>query len=612
MTVIETQAPPGRRAAADVRYSFVEDGPDRVARVTTVALLLATAVAYLWQLAATGAADPVLTAAAQAGSTDFTAWFFGSLDAGNAVTADVAPGALWLTALSARLFGLGAWSVLVPQALLGVAAVGVLYVTLRRLLTRWAGAGSTHGLSTRGAHWAALAGASGFAVTPVAAATFRSNQPEALGVFTIVLAAYLTTRAVETASRAWLLLAGAVVGVGFLTELPQVVVLLPGFALCYACGAPGTRRRKVADLGLALCAALAAAGWYVALLALTPSAARPWIGGTSTNSVLEALLAGSEPGSAQAWDVPRLVGWLVPAALGLGVAAGLRLWHGRGHPSPPDDPRRALTGGLLLHLGLVSLAALGLCFGFTSSGFAIACLAPASAGAAAIGGAALWADRGRRSARLVLAATTAATGVAAFLLLTGGTGSGFAVAPARTAPVEAVLATLVLVLSLGAAVALLNAHRLRRVAATTALWIGVAAALLGPLGTSLTAVVAAPAAPVAGTAPTDADELAILLGTDAGSYTWVAAAVGAPAAAAASLAAGAPVLAVGGLDGAEPTPTLARFREWVAAGRVHYFLAGPAGAATGAGDAADIAAWVADTFAPIRVGQATLYDLSGQ
>jgi hypothetical protein len=310
--------------------------------------------------------------------------------------------------------------------------------------------------------------------------------------------------------------------------------------------------------------------------------------------------------------VPRLVGWLVPAALGLGVAAGLRLWHGRGHPSPPDDPRRALTGGLLLHLGLVSLAALGLCFGFTSSGFAIACLAPASAGAAAIGGAALWADRGRRSARLVLAATTAATGVAAFLLLTGGTGSGFAVAPARTAPVEAVLATLVLVLSLGAAVALLNAHRLRRVAATTALWIGVAAALLGPLGTSLTAVVAAPAAPVAGTAPTDADELAILLGTDAGSYTWVAAAVGAPAAAAASLAAGAPVLAVGGLDGAEPTPTLARFREWVAAGRVHYFLAGPAGAATGAGDAADIAAWVADTFAPIRVGQATLYDLSGQ
>jgi hypothetical protein len=72
------------------------------------------------------------------------------------------------------------------------------------------------------------------------------------------------------------------------------------------------------------------------------------------------------------------------------------------------------------------------------------------------------------------------------------------------------------------------------------------------------------------------------------------------------------VLAVGGLDGAEPTPTLARFREWVAAGRVHYFLAGPAGAATGAGDAADIAAWVADTFAPIRVGQATLYDLSGQ
>src|SRR5262252_1086708 len=135
--------------------------------------------------------------------------FFGSLDAGNAITVDKTPAALWLMDLSVRLFGLSSWSILVPEALAGVASVGVLYATVRR----WFGPGA--GL---------LAGAV-MALTPVAVLMFRFNNPDALLVLLLTLGAYATVRAVETASTRWLVFAGALVGFGFLTKMLQAILV---------------------------------------------------------------------------------------------------------------------------------------------------------------------------------------------------------------------------------------------------------------------------------------------------------------------------------------------------------------------------------------------------
>src|SRR5437773_10857596 len=90
-------------------------------RPALLALLLGTALLYLWGLGASGWANGYYSAAAQAGSVSWKAWFFGSFDAGNAITVDKTPAALWLMGLSVRLFGLNAWSILVPEALAGVA-----------------------------------------------------------------------------------------------------------------------------------------------------------------------------------------------------------------------------------------------------------------------------------------------------------------------------------------------------------------------------------------------------------------------------------------------------------------------------------------------------------
>src|SRR4051794_14953853 len=133
-------------------------------------LLVATALLYLWGLGASGWANSFYSAAAQAGSVSAKALFYGSSDAANSITVDKPPAALWVMALSVRLFGLNPWAILVPQALAGVASVGVLYATVRR----WYG--PVAGL---------LAGAV-LALTPVATLMFRFNNPDALLVLLLV------------------------------------------------------------------------------------------------------------------------------------------------------------------------------------------------------------------------------------------------------------------------------------------------------------------------------------------------------------------------------------------------------------------------------------------
>src|SRR4029077_16359089 len=94
--------------------------------------MLATALLYLVGLSRNGWANEFYAGAAQAGTKSWKAFLFGSLDSSNFITVDKPAGFLWPMELSARLFGLNSWSVLVPQALEGVATVGVLYTTVRR------------------------------------------------------------------------------------------------------------------------------------------------------------------------------------------------------------------------------------------------------------------------------------------------------------------------------------------------------------------------------------------------------------------------------------------------------------------------------------------------
>ncbi|SEH70224.1 4-amino-4-deoxy-L-arabinose transferase [Mycolicibacterium rutilum] len=587
-------------------------------RAGLVVLLAATAVLYVWNLSASGWANAFYSAAVQAGASDWTAMLFGSSDAANAITVDKTPAALWVMDASVRLFGLNPWSVLVPQALEGVAAVALLYAAVRRA----AGPGA-----------ALLAGAV-LALTPVAALIFRFNNPDALLVLLLVAAAYCVQRACEEdASRWWLIGAGVAVGFGFLAKMMQAFLVLPGFVAAYGMAGHPPWGRRVLDLLGAAAAVVVSGGWYLLLVELWPASSRPYIGGSQHNSILELTLAyngfgrltGDEPGGLGnlnhdvGWG--RLFGagmgldiaWLLPAAV-VCLAAGLVLTARR----PRTDPTRAaliLWGGWLIVTAVVFSYANGILHSY----YTVA-LAPALAACVGIGANLLWRNRFALAARTAMATTMLVTVLLAAVLL------------GRNADWQPWLRWGVAVAGVGAAVLLLVVHRLARPVVGSIAVLALAACLAAPTAYAV-ATAAAPhsgAIPSVGPArhsgftgpgglldsPEPGPALTAALARDADRYTWAAAVVGSNNAAGYQLAAGAPVMAVGGFNGTDPAPTLAEFQELVAHRRIHYFIrshmmTGRWGAqSSGSRAAADIAEYVARHYTPTVIDGVTVYDLT--
>jgi 4-amino-4-deoxy-L-arabinose transferase-like glycosyltransferase len=653
---------PPARAAARRRHGAPPTGgwPARLwrgpadepawARPALLVLLAGTAVLYLWNLSASGYANEYYAAAVQAGTRSLTAWLFGSLDAGNAITVDKPPAALWIMTLSARIFGFSSWSLLVPQALEGVAAVALLYGAVRR----WAGPAA--GL---------LAGAA-LALTPAAVLMFRFDNPDALLTLLLVAAGYAVVRAVDAAStRAatwWLVGAGAAVGFGFLTKMGQALLVVPALGLVYlVAGAPRLRTRLLQLLG-ALGALVVSAGWYIALVEIWPADSRPYIGGSTTNSLLELALGyngigrllggsgngggggtgGGNTGFGGTAGITRLftgelaleISWLLPAALLLLLGG---LWLSR--RTPRTDRLRAgmlLWGGWSLVTGLVFSFMSG-----TMHPYYTVALAPGIAALVAVGGVALWRRRAALPARIGLALTIAASAGWSFVLLAGSTESfGWLRWPLAAGSLIAV----VLLLAGGI--------RLRRLAVA-----GVVVALLSGLlgvggyaaataatahsgsipsvGTSASAMGGGPGGAggpagsdrpdgaggaggdpaggggagggPGGTAASSAELTALLADTDS---IWSAAVTSSQSAASLELASGTAVMSLGGWSGSDSAVTLAQFQAAVAAGELRYYIDGGAGADGGTSTSAEIAAWVEANFSAETVGGQTVYDLA--
>jgi 4-amino-4-deoxy-L-arabinose transferase-like glycosyltransferase len=690
---------------------FLLGGTDDPAwvRPSLLALLFLTGVLYIWGLGKSGWANAFYSAAAQAGSVSWKAFFYGSSDAANSITVDKTPGALWIMALSARIFGVNSWSILVPEALIGVASVGLLFGTVKR----WFGPAA--GL---------IAGAV-LALTPIAVLMFRFNNPDALLVLLMVAGAYATVRAVENGSTKWLALAGAFVGFGFLTKMLQALLVVPAYALAYLIAGPPKLGKRIVQLLVAGVALVVSAGWYIAIVELVPASMRPYIGGSQNNSILELTLgynglgrlSGDETGSVGGgggggWGETGIlrmfdssqggqISWLLPGAL-IVLLGGLVLVSARAR----TDRQRAglvLWGSWLVVTGLVFSYMQGIFHAY----YTVA-LAPAIGAVVGMGAVMLWRARRNIAAAATLSVAIGVTAWWCYHLL------------ARSSDFLPWLRPLVLVGGLLAAVAVFGAQRLPAKVGLVAAGAALVAVLAGPAAYAVqtasqahTGSIPSAGPSVAGgfgggpgggggrgnggggfpgggnfggggfgnfpgggqnggtqnggtqngttqngttqngttqngttqngggmpnggggfggggmrggggggmggllDAATVSSEMKALLQADASKYTWVAAAIGSQNASGYQLATGDPVMAVGGFNGTDPSPTLAQFKQYVAEGKIHYFIGGSGtggmgGSNTGgSNDSSQISQWVSSNFTAKTVGGTTVYDLT--
>ena len=242
-------------------------------RPALLGALALAAVLYLWNLTVSGYANTYYSAAALSASKSWSAWFFGSFDAANFITVDKPPLSTMVMGLSVRIFGLSSWTILAPEALAGVATVVVLFLAVKRSF----------------GPVAALIAAVVMALTPAAVLIFRFNNPDALLTLLLVTSAWALLRSLEHGSYRWMILAAACVGFAFLTKYMQAYLVLPAFALVFGFSANTTLRRRLVGLVVAFTAVLVTSGWWVAVVELLPVGSKPFIGGSTSGSVLDLI-----------------------------------------------------------------------------------------------------------------------------------------------------------------------------------------------------------------------------------------------------------------------------------------------------------------------------------
>jgi 4-amino-4-deoxy-L-arabinose transferase-like glycosyltransferase len=239
-------------------------------------VLAVSAALNFYGLTNEGYANEYYAAAVRSMLQSWHNFFFVSFDPGGFVTVDKPPLGFMIQTLSAKIFGHHGWSILLPQALAGVAAVALLYYLVRRV-------------------WGPLAGlvaASALAVSPISVVTSRNNTIDSLLALTSLLAVWAVTRAIESGRHPfrWLLLAGTFVGLGFNIKMLEAYLVVPALWLAYLLIARSRWYVRIGHLLAATLLLVVVSLSWATVVDLTPASARPYVGSSQTNSVLELAL----------------------------------------------------------------------------------------------------------------------------------------------------------------------------------------------------------------------------------------------------------------------------------------------------------------------------------
>lgn len=612
-------------------------------------LLLSSACLHFWALEKEGYSNPYYSAAVQSMLENPSAFFFASFDSGLYVTVDKPALGLWLQALSARVFGVNSFGLLLPSALAGTLSVLVLFLLVRK---KW---GATAGVIAAGI----------LAFTPILVALSRTNNLDVLLVFFLLCGALLIQKAAEKQSLPLFMAAMAMVGLGFNIKMLQAFLVVPAFLLLYWLGTGKLLKKLLHTLAAVVVLAVVSFSWALAV-DLTPASARPYVGGSETNSVIELALgyngvsrllgnqskdrgdaqppgakrqeapdrpaqSGDEPGARQP-RAPRvqpprpqnqtraagagaggtnengetgalrllneqlagLSSWFLLPALGT-ILAGAALWLNRRKSRDwTAEKKQRFAQIMFWGAWLLPMAVFFSVAAFIHR-YYVVMLAPATAALSAIAITAAWNSRHQRW--LVPVAILSATAAQCVII-------------ARSSWRWLALAVLAFGL-LGTLVYLMQKKRVAAVLFALALLIAPVAWSLTPVFGTLNAHIpdAGPDADIA--AGSAREGIATSASTDYivshyGGERWALAVSSANAAAPIILETGLPVMAIGGFSGGDTILTLDALKAYVATGALRYVLLTEDQAQN------EIFRWIQKNATPVlQEARATLFDLSG-
>jgi 4-amino-4-deoxy-L-arabinose transferase-like glycosyltransferase len=618
-------------------------------RVALAGVLGLAALLDLYRLDQNGYANTYYSAAVRSMLASWHNVFFVSFDPGGLVSVDKPPLALWLQAATAKALGYSGFSILLPEALAGVAAVGLLYLLVARSFGRVAG----------------LLAALALAVSPVSVAVNRDNNPDALFALLLVASAYVGIRAVESGRLLTLLSAAALVGLAFNTKMLAAGIVVPGIAVAYLLLVRHSWPMRLLHAGLGLVTLVAVSGAWITAVDLTPAGQRPYVGSTSDDSALSLALGYNGLGRVTGQDGGTSTGGGLGGAFS-GAPGPFRLLNDALGDQGAWLLPLAIVGGLSALLAasalrrrreLVALAVVGgwfvagaLVFSYSSGiihTYYLSALAPATAALVGIGVVALWRDarRGRALIVLPIVALALTAWVQLDLLRRTGYASWLQ---------GLVLVGTILAISAVAALGIPDAFgSMRRRTAAAALGVAAVALLSAPAVWSATTWKSAVDGVFPGAGPTYAS------GGGAPSFGGGRPAFGAPGAgggpgglgggsgdvdaalayvqshgaasrfglivtseqeAASAVIAGEPVAALGGFTGRETVLDAEYLARLVRDGDARYFLLGGSGRFAGTGGSSNAAVSTIEStcavvpaadWAGSSSGQATLYDCSG-
>ena len=552
-------------------------------RLLCVALIALAFGLNAWALSTNGLGNTFYSAGSRAMSESWKNFFFNAFDQGGFITVDKPPVAMWFEALSVRTFGFSTWSLLLPSAVFGAASVGLLWTIVRR----WFGV------------TAAAIAALVLALSPINVAVNRLNLPEPFMIFFLLAAVWTCLRSLDSKKWIWWLIAsGVLIGIAFNTKMLAAFIPGPAFVAAIAVGARCRWRERIGRLAVfGLTVLVVSASWLV-VVDLTPASARPYVGGSTDNTVWDLIVGynglgrvdgngqggggaggnalgglggvfGGTPGWGRLFNsaVGAQIAWLLPLAV---LAALVALWTWR------RDSRR--LSAVLLWSGWFALYAVvfSLAKG-TFHSYYTSVMAPAVGAMIGIGGVALVAQARKHVAWLAVAGVGIVGTAALQVSLIG-----------RTPDFQSWTKPLLVGLVLAGVVGLVMAAMVRKWNwVLAALAVALVGLLVTPAAWAANETTAASlnatlpqAGPREGTAGrtfgstgySNADGLAeFLRGANTGE-TWDLVTVSSMQASDLIAADDLSVMALGGFMGSDPAATVASTADKVAAGEVRYFL----------------------------------------